>query len=72
MSDTRSKEGKFVVAARKRACRLACSMGRKPVLIRPVFIVGCGRSGTTILGDTLGIHPTAAEEFVTMRTPAAI
>jgi len=56
MSDTRSKEGKFVAAARKRACRLACSMGRKPVLIRPVFIVGCGRSGTTILGDTLGIH----------------
>jgi hypothetical protein len=24
---------------------------------RPVFLVGCGRSGTTILGQTLGQHP---------------
>jgi len=31
-------------------------MGREPALARPVFIVGCGRSGTTILGDTLGAH----------------
>ena len=23
----------------------------------PVFIIGCGRSGTTILGDTLSRHP---------------
>ena len=23
----------------------------------PVFIIGCGRSGTTILGDTLSKHP---------------
>jgi len=56
MSDTRRRSGKFVAAARKRACRLACRMGREPVLDRPVFIVGCGRSGTTILGDTLGVH----------------
>jgi hypothetical protein len=57
MSDTRSLSGKFASAARKRACRLACRMGRTPVLDRPVFIVGCGRSGTTILGDTLAVHP---------------
>lgn len=25
---------------------------------RPVFLVGCGRSGTTILGQTLGHHPS--------------
>ena len=56
MSDTRSKGGKFAAAARKRACRLACRLGRKPDLRRPVFIVGCGRSGTTILGDTLAVH----------------
>ena len=32
------------------------------------------KSGATkqVFDDTLGIHPTAAEEFVTMRTPAAI
>jgi len=24
---------------------------------RPVFIIGCGRSGTTILGKTLSLHP---------------
>ena len=56
MSDTRSKGGKFAVAARKRACRLTCRLGRKPILRRPIFIVGCGRSGTTILGDTLAVH----------------
>ncbi len=33
-----------------------CRLGRKPILQRPIFIVGCGRSGTTILGDTLAIH----------------
>jgi len=32
-------------------------MGRAPVVERPVFIVGCGRSGTTILGDTFAAHP---------------
>jgi hypothetical protein len=32
-------------------------MGREPELSRPVFIVGCGRSGTTILGETLGTYP---------------
>ena len=56
MSDTRSKGGKFAAAARKRACRLACRLGRKPLLQRPLFIVGCGRSGTTVLGDTLAVH----------------
>jgi len=32
------------------------------------------KAGATkqVFDDTLGIHPTAAEEFVTMRTPAAI
>lgn len=31
-------------------------MGSSPD--RPVFLVGCGRSGTTILGQTLGQHPS--------------
>ena len=48
--------GKFAAATRKRACRLACRLGRKPILRRPIFIVGCGRSGTTILGDTLAVN----------------
>ena len=56
MLDTRSKGEKFVAAAKKRACGLMCRLGRKPVLRRPIFIVGCGRSGTTILGDTLAVN----------------
>jgi hypothetical protein len=56
MSDTLSGGGKFVAAAKKRACRLLCRLGRTPILRRPVFIVGCGRSGTTILGETLAVH----------------
>lgn len=31
-----------------------------PTLVRPVFILGCGRSGTTILGETLDLHPQLA------------
>lgn len=30
---------------------------RKHVTFNPVFIIGCGRSGTTILGETLSKHP---------------
>lgn len=56
MSNTRSMGEKFAGAAKKRACRLACRLGRKPILKRPVFIIGCGRSGTTILGNTLAVH----------------
>ena len=29
-------------------------------LLRPVFIIGCGRSGTTALGELLGRHPDLA------------
>ena len=29
-------------------------------LVRPVFVVGCGRSGTTALGRVLGAHPLLA------------
>ncbi|HSA83014.1 MAG TPA: sulfotransferase [Geminicoccaceae bacterium] len=29
-------------------------------LVRPVFIVGCGRSGTTALGEVMGRHPLLA------------
>lgn len=32
----------------------------RPVLTRPVFIVGCGRSGTTILGKLLSQHAQLA------------
>ena len=31
-----------------------------PEISRPVFIIGCGRSGTTILGETLSRHPQIA------------
>jgi LPS sulfotransferase NodH len=29
-------------------------------LVEPVFIIGCGRSGTTVLGELLGRHPALA------------
>ena len=29
-------------------------------LVRPTFIIGCGRSGTTVLGELLGRHPMLA------------
>lgn len=45
--------GNLWIGARKRVLRTACALGRSPELDRPVFIVGCGRSGTTILGDIL-------------------
>ncbi len=32
-------------------------LGRNPAVDRPVFIVGTGRSGTTILGKILSLHP---------------
>jgi hypothetical protein len=35
-------------------------IGQPFPLTRPVFIVGCGRSGTTILGEMLGRHPQLA------------
>jgi hypothetical protein len=38
-------------------CALAAPFAR---LDRPIFIVGCGRSGTTILGQILSRHPDLA------------
>ncbi|WP_417860784.1 hypothetical protein [Winogradskyella sediminis] len=29
---------------------------KKEKTLEPVFLIGCGRSGTTILGTTLGKH----------------
>jgi len=42
---------------RRRLCRLAAAMGSHHRVVRPAFIVGCGRSGTTVLGSALGHHP---------------
>lgn len=43
-------------ALRKRILRARCALGTRPELDRPVFVVGCGRSGTTVLGDMLSRH----------------
>jgi hypothetical protein len=40
-------------AARRRAARGPADPPPRP----PLFVVGCGRSGTTILGNLIGIHP---------------
>jgi len=37
--------------------RLRARLGGAAGPVRPVFLVGCGRSGTTILGTVLGRHP---------------
>ncbi|MCE3247245.1 MAG: hypothetical protein K0R41_1070 [Geminicoccaceae bacterium] len=49
------------ITAPRRLLRLAVELlpGTRP-LVRPVFIVGCGRSGTTALGELLGRHPLLA------------
>lgn len=41
------------------ATRFGSAAGRDPV--RPVFLVGCGRSGTTLLERLLGMHPDIAD-----------
>jgi len=51
---------RLVRAVRRQSCRLSCRLGRETSLDRPVFVVGCGRSGTTILGNTLSLHPSVA------------
>ena len=33
------------------------SLKKNKIIFTPVFIIGCGRSGTTILGKTLSQHP---------------
>lgn len=38
----------------------------------PVFIMGCGRSGTTILGEILGCHPNVSYQFEPYHTWAAV
>jgi hypothetical protein len=53
-------------ARRRRARRLAAEADRRGFVpsSRPVaFIVGCGRSGTTILGRLLGRHPGVSYHF---------
>jgi hypothetical protein len=48
----------FRVIARRELCRLRCALGGRSALDRPVFLTGCGRSGTTILGTILSMHPS--------------
>jgi hypothetical protein len=43
-------------ALRKRILKARCALGARAELDRPVFVVGCGRSGTTVLGDMLSRH----------------
>ncbi len=35
----------------------------------PLFVIGCGRSGTTFLGDVLGSHPKSAYMFEPYQPP---
>jgi hypothetical protein len=58
MAGKRNRKTVSAAAVRRRACRLACRLGKRPVLDRPVFIIGCGRSGTTALGHVISVHPS--------------
>ncbi len=49
-----------LITLKRRGCRLASLFGARREVLRPVFIVGCGRSGTTVLGSALGRHPDVA------------
>jgi Sulfotransferase family len=47
--------------AARRLLRLAVQLlPGTGAVVRPVFIIGCGRSGTTVLGEVLGRHPLLA------------
>jgi hypothetical protein len=48
------------LAARYRGAVLRARLGSaRPAPAQPVFIIGCGRSGTTLLGELLAKHPGA-------------
>ncbi|MBD3367246.1 MAG: hypothetical protein GF405_03590 [Candidatus Eisenbacteria bacterium] len=46
----------MAVTLRRRLCRSAAALGAHHTIERPAFIIGCGRSGTTVLGSALGRH----------------
>ena len=55
-----SVSARSVMAARRLLRQAVQLLPGTGALVRPVFIVGCGRSGTTALGEVLGRHPLLA------------
>ena len=52
------KRGKFYSKMIKEfAKNILFNFKKNKYTFNPVFIIGCGRSGTTILGNTLSNHP---------------
>lgn len=49
-----------LAAARRLRRHIVQRLTGNAALVRPVFIIGCGRSGTTALGELLGNHPSLA------------
>jgi len=54
---------KSISAARRLRRQIAQVFLRNAAVDRPVFIIGCGRSGTTIMGEMLSKHPALAYLF---------
>jgi Sulfotransferase family len=53
----------MVAAARRLRRQIAQLLLRDAAVDRPVFIIGCGRSGTTVMGEMLSKHPALAYLF---------
>jgi hypothetical protein len=61
-------------AARGARARILARVPLKPASARaaPIFIIGCGRSGTTLLGELFGTHPAVRYRYEPYHLWAAI
>jgi hypothetical protein len=61
-------------AARGAKARILARVPLKPASARtaPIFIIGCGRSGTTLLGELFGTHPAVRYKYEPYHLWAAI
>jgi hypothetical protein len=56
-------KSEMATAARRLRRRIGHLLPVAGTLTRPVFVIGCGRSGTTVMGEMLSKHPALAYLF---------
>jgi hypothetical protein len=56
-------KARSIGAARRLRRQIAQLLLRDVAVDRPVFVIGCGRSGTTVMGEMLSRHPALAYLF---------